>query len=98
MSLDQAMKEEKRVKIKTAAKKTLRFKKIINEDGTYYGIKPSTFMYDIYKIPLDESNIQSIRMHNKTLSIIYGVGITVVIIIIGALILVISAVEGLQVY
>ena len=76
VTLDQAVIEQKRVKIKTVDNKTLKFKKIIHEDGEYYGIKPSTFMDTIYKIPLDQNKLQNIRMHNKTLSIIYGIVIT----------------------
>ena len=98
VSLQQAIKEEKRVKIKTVDNKILKFKRVIYEDGRYYGIKPSTFMYKIYKIPLDESYIRSIRMHNKTLSVIYGVGFTLVIILIGAYVLVMSAVERMPIY
>ena len=97
VSLNQAVKEEKRVKIKTVDNKTLKFKKIIYDDGEYYGIKPSTFMDTIYKIPLDQNKLQSIRLHNKTWSIIYGVGISIVIIIIGVLMIVSSALKNLSV-
>lgn len=81
VSLNQAVKEGKRVKIKTIDNKTLKFKRIIYEDGEYYGIKPITFMNKVYKIiPLNQNKLQSIRLHNKTWSIIYGVGISIVII------------------
>jgi len=96
VTLDQAVIEQKRVKIKTVDNKTLKFKKIIHESGEYYGIKPSTFMDTIYKIPLDQNKLQNIRMHNKTLSIIYGAGLSVVlIIIIGGYIIVASATDYL---
>jgi len=95
VSLQQAIKEEKRVKIKTADNKTLKFKKIIYAEGGYYGIKHSTFKYEIHKMPLDQSKLQSVRMHNKSLSIIYGVGLSVVIIIIGGYIIAVSAVSGI---
>ncbi len=82
ITLDQAIKEQKQVKIKTVDNKTLKFKKLIYEDGEYYGIKTSAFTYEIHKIPFDKSKLQSIRLHNKTMSIIYGAGLSIVLIII----------------
>ena len=91
VTIDQAIKKQKRVKIKTVDNKTLKYKKLIYESGKYYGIKPSTFRDTVYKIPLDQSKIQVIRMHNKTLSIIYGVSIAVITILVLAYIIVLAS-------
>lgn len=82
VSLDQAVKEKRRVKIKTIDNKTLKFKKLIYENEEYFGIRPSTFMDEIYKIPIDQNQLQSIRLHNKTLSIIFGISATTIFMVV----------------
>lgn len=91
VTLDHAVKQEKRVKIKTIDNKTLKFKKLIYEEGKYFGIKPSTFMDTVYKVPLDQSKLQNIRLHNKALSIVYGISITIITSLVLAYIIVLSS-------
>lgn len=73
VTLNQAVKEEKRVKIKTTNNKTLKFKKIVYEEGKYYGIKPYTFKDKFHKVQLDQNDLKTVRLHNQTLSIILGI-------------------------
>ena len=73
VTIDHAIASQKRVKIKTIHNRTLKFKQLIFEDGIYYGIKPVAFKYDIKKIRLDKDAVQSVRLHNKGLSIFYGI-------------------------
>lgn len=91
MTLDHAVKQEKRVKINTLDNKTLKFKKLIYDEGKYYGIKPSTFMDTVYKVQLDQNKLQSIRLHHKGLSVIYGVGLSIVITYMIAIIIVLAS-------
>ncbi len=91
VTLNRAIKEEKRVKIKTVENKTLKFKKLIFEDGKYYGIKPDPFKYKVYKIPLNQNELLSIRLHNKGLSIFYGISISVISIVVIGLAIVLSS-------
>ena len=69
VSLDQAAKTENKVKIKTKSNNTLKFKKVDFEGGKYYGIKK--VKGDIVKIPLEESNLSSIQVKERTLSAIF---------------------------
>ncbi len=77
VTLEQAVKEQKRVKIKTIDKKVHKFKRIEYENGVFLGI--NKVKGKIVKIPIDANEIEKLRLHNKTLSIIYGVGVSVVI-------------------
>jgi len=74
VSLDQAVKEEKRVKIKTEDGKTYKFHKVIFEDGRFYGVRKEKG--EMVKTPIEQNQLRKVRLHNKTLSIIYGIGIT----------------------
>lgn len=78
VSLTEAIKSEKRVKIKTANNKTLKFSKLSFEDGKYYGINFNQNSGKYQKILLNENEVQTIRLHNKPLSIILGIAIPIV--------------------
>jgi len=68
VSLDHAAKTQNKVRIKTNSNNTLKFKKVDFEDGKYYGIKKVNG--DVVKIPLEEINLSSIQLKDKTSSTI----------------------------
>jgi hypothetical protein len=68
VSLDHAAKTEKKVKLKTKSNNTLKFEKVDFEDGKYYGIKKVN--RDVVKIPIEESNLSSIQVKDRTSSTI----------------------------
>jgi len=77
VTLDKAVEEGKRVKILTKKGIKLKFKKIVHSDGVYYGIKRVKGNEELN--PIDPNSVESIRLHNKTMSIIYGTGIGLLI-------------------
>jgi hypothetical protein len=78
ISLEQAVQNESKVRVKTNSNKKLKFKRIGNENGTYYGVKKSNGV--IVKTPLDHNIINSINEKDKTLSTILSIGIPVIIV------------------
>lgn len=62
VTLEKALVERKRVKIKTKSGKTLKFKEIIKDSNQYYGITRKD------KFLIIENNISSVRLQNRTLS------------------------------
>lgn len=76
--LYEAIQSEKKVKIKTTSNKTLKFSKLTIEDGKLYGIKSNYNSGEYKKILLDENKLQTIRLHNKPLSIVLGIIIPIV--------------------
>ncbi len=75
--LDIAVKSEKRVNIKAKDNKKLKFKRVEFENAQYYGI--SKIKGEIIKSQLNESEFGEINLHNKTMSIIYGTGIGIIV-------------------
>lgn len=70
-SLQEAVTEQKRVKIKTTDGKTLKYKRVYKEDGQYFGTKK---VYGVMESePIDSEKIENVRLHNQALSIIYGI-------------------------
>lgn len=88
VTIEEAVKEQKRVKIKMKDKKVYKFKRIEYEKSVFFGIKK--VKGKIVKIPIDVNEIEKLRLHNKTLSIIYGIGITVVAVYVVAIIIVMA--------
>ncbi len=74
VSLDEAVVAQKRVKIKTEEGKTLKFKKVVFEDGKFYGVNKNRG--EIEKTILSSGDLDKVRLHNKTMSIVYGIIIT----------------------
>lgn len=70
-TLDQAISEGKRVKIRTFDNKTYTYKTIEKVDGVYFGVKNKR--KEQVRTPIDESEIKKVRLHNVTMSIVYGV-------------------------
>ncbi|HHC80428.1 MAG TPA: hypothetical protein ENK46_11140 [Flavobacteriia bacterium] len=88
VTIEEAVKEQKRVKIKMKDKKVYKFKRIEYEKSVFFGIKK--VKGKIVKIPIDVNEIEKLRLHNKTLSIIYGIGVTVVAVYVVAIIIVMA--------
>ncbi|MEM6516308.1 MAG: hypothetical protein AAF688_09005 [Bacteroidota bacterium] len=68
ITIDTAVEEGSKVKVRTNEGEKIKFRRIIKEDNTYYGIKKSG-----KTIPVSENNLQSIRLFNKTGAIILNV-------------------------
>jgi hypothetical protein len=73
VGLEEAVTAATKVKIKTVAEKKVKLKKVILEDGQYYGIKNNRG--ELVRIPLDEKTISSVHLKNKTLSTIINIGV-----------------------
>jgi len=78
ITIEQATKEEQKVKILTKNNVKLKFKKIVVENEKLYGVRKVDGR-DI-KLVLDRDSIDTIRAKDKTLSIILSIGIPVIII------------------
>jgi len=74
VSLKTAFQEGRRVKIKAKDQQVYKFDRIIFEKEFFYGIKKKR--KKLLKMELNPNELESIRMHNKTMSIIYGIGVT----------------------
>lgn len=77
ITIDEAVKSERRIKIKTLDNNKFKFKRVIIEESNYYGIKRVNG--DLEKVPIMLNTIDNIRVHNKTMSIVYGSVIAIVI-------------------
>ena len=88
VTLDEAVKEQKRVKMKMKDKKVYKFKRIEYEKDVFFGIKK--VRGKLVKIPINANEIEKLRLHNKTLSVVYGIGITVVAVFVVAIIIVLA--------
>ena len=77
VSLDEAVAERSRVKIMTNNGKKLKFKRIDLDSSQYYGVKKVKGIS--VRTLIDPSSIKSLRLHNKTMSIIYGIAIGIVV-------------------
>jgi uncharacterized protein YpmB len=78
VGMEEAVSAATRVKIKAADDKKVKLKKVVLEDGQYYGIKNNRG--ELVRIPLDEKRISSVHLKNKTLSTIINIGVPAVII------------------
>ena len=92
VSLDKAVAEQKRVKIKMNDGLKLKLKRIVLDSGQYYGIKK--IKGEISRTLIETGNIESLRLHNKTMSIIYGIVIGAVALVVGTTVLFLAAWSG----
>lgn len=76
VSLDQAAKEEINTKIYIKSGEDFIFKRIVLEDGKYYGIKKEKG--DIIKIPLNEQFIDKVKLKDTSWSSIATTGLSIV--------------------
>ena len=79
ITLSDAAQNESKVKLEPKNGKIIKFKKIIFEDGVYYGIEEKNG--STFKISLNENDISSIREKNKVASTFLTVGVISVIIV-----------------
>ncbi len=73
VSIDEAVKSEKRARLMTKEGEKLKFIKIIEDNGNYYGLK-----FKSANVLIQPDNIDSLRLHDRTMSIIYGTIIAIV--------------------
>lgn len=66
ITLDQAVQNKSKVRVKTETAENFKFHKIVAENGNYYGIKKSEGK--TIKMPLDEKFIISIKEQDKSAS------------------------------
>ncbi len=78
ISLEQAVQNESKVRVKTKSNEKFKFNRIVVEDGSFYGVKKSNNV--VNKTPLDQDFIYTINEKDKTLSTILSIAIPVVII------------------
>ena len=75
VTLEQAANEKSKVKVETTSNKVMKYQQVVNENGTFYGVKTNDD-----KQPLNESEIKSVQLHDKTGStgdsILAAIGIT----------------------
>lgn len=71
VSLETAVLEAKRVKIKTNDGETLKFKRIAKDSNQYFGLKKRKGA--LVKFPIAIEEVESVRLHNRTLSTILNV-------------------------
>lgn len=79
VSLEEAVKSEKRVKIKTKENRTHKFSKLVLEEGQLYGVKIRG--NQISKTPLKVQELKRIRLHNKMMSILLGITVPIITIV-----------------
>lgn len=75
ITLDQAVLNESKVKVRTKTSQKYKFNKIEVTDGNYYGVKKAYI--GIIKTPLNENEISSIKEKDKILSIVIPVVISI---------------------
>ena len=94
VTLEEASKSQKRVKVKTNDNKTLKFNKVVFEDGQFYGVKGKGD--NVSKTVLNMEDLQQVRLHNKSLSTILGIAVPIITIV-GILVLAIANWNGPQI-
>ena len=76
-TLDEAVQDQKKVKIITQENRTLYFKKIVFNDGKYYGVKK---LKDNTKdVWIFEKDIKKLRVENKTMSVMLSLSPLIII-------------------
>ena len=77
VTLEEAVEANTQVKIKTKNNKTIKFKKITFEEGSFYGVnniyKDDPFEVSkkvVVKTPIDVNIVESVKIMDKTLTII----------------------------
>ncbi len=84
VTLDEASKAEKKVKVETKSGENFKFKRIGVENGNYYGVKRSKG--NIVKVPLDTNFIKNVYLKDKTMSTILTIAFPLAILTGAALI------------
>lgn len=76
ISLEQAVQNESKIRVKANGNENLKFSRIGVEDGNYFGVKKSNNV--IVKTPLDQKFINTIKEKDKTMSTVATVGVIIV--------------------
>ncbi len=79
ITLEQAVQNESKVKIVTNRNQTFIYKKIVFDEGKYYGVE--RVKSKKISIPINEDLVKSIQMKNQVLSALISVATPIVIII-----------------
>jgi PBP1b-binding outer membrane lipoprotein LpoB len=79
ISLEQAVQNESKVRVKTKSNERLKFKRIGKDEGQFYGVKKEKG--EMTRIPLDSKFIDSIKEKDKTLSTILTIALPIAIIV-----------------
>lgn len=78
-TMEQAVKNESKVKVRTKNGEKYKFSRIGNEDGNYYGVSKNKG--ETVKISLDEKSINTISEKDRTMSTILTVAIPVAVLV-----------------
>lgn len=78
VTLDEAYKSQTKTKVFTSNNETLKFKRIDFINGEYYGISKNPSKFE--NMFLDKTNINSIKVKNKTASTILNVGVPTIVV------------------
>ena len=79
VTLNQAVQNESKVRVKTVNNEKLKFDRISFENNQYYGVNKKNNQA-VIKTPLDQKLIKSVNEKDKTLSTLLSIGIPVVIV------------------
>ncbi len=93
VTLDQASQEYKRTKIQTNTNKVLKFRGVKMENNQYYGVKK--VKGEIINMPLEESNIKSVKLENETMSTVLTIALPVTIVL-GTLAIIASSLSSID--
>ena len=93
VTLEEAVRADTKVKLKTKNDQTLKFNKLGVEEGMYFGVKEiykddafNISKKEIIKTPIDVNNIEVIKIKNKTMSTIlpFAIPVTLFAILLGS--------------
>ncbi len=79
LNLEQAVQKESKVRITTNSNKTFVYKKIVIDEGKYYGVE--RIKGKKINIPINEDLVKSIQIRNESLSALLSVGIPIAVIV-----------------
>jgi hypothetical protein len=90
VSLEQAAKEEMDAKVYIKSGENFIFKRIVLEDGKYFGVKKEKGA--VIKIPLNEQFIEKVKLEDKSWSSIATIGLSIVSLL--GLLMVVALISG----
>ncbi len=78
LTLEQAVQKESKVRITTNSNESFKYKKIVFEDGKYYGVQ--RFTREKFRVHINEDLVKSIDEINITQTTVLNIGIPLAII------------------
>lgn len=78
LTLEQAVQNESKVRITSNSNESFKYKKIVFEDGKYYGVK--RFTREKFRVHINEDLVKSIDEINITQTTVLNIGIPLAII------------------